>query len=192
MSNVSVVCSHLSFHWPDDTPLFDDLSFAVPRGRTGLVAANGAGKSTLLKLAAGELRPSAGSLTLQGTVGYLPQDLPFDGEQTVADVLGVGPVIAALDAMAAGDASEAVFTAIGDDWDVEERLRAHLDRLGLGAVGLHRPLRSLSGGEAVRVGLAAQLLRRPAVVLLDEPTNNLDIEARQRLYAALDEFGGSL
>ncbi len=50
MSDASVVCSNLSFSWPDDTPVFTDLSFAVGSGRTGLVAPNGAGKSTLLKL----------------------------------------------------------------------------------------------------------------------------------------------
>jgi ATPase subunit of ABC transporter with duplicated ATPase domains len=192
VSDVSIVSSHLSFGWRDDTPLFTDLSFAIPGGRTGLVAPNGAGKSTLLKLVAGEHRPTAGSVTVDGTVGYLPQTLPLDGERTVAEVLGVAPVIAALDALAAGDASDAVFAAIGDDWDVEERLRAQLDRLGLGHLALARPLRSLSGGEVISVGLAAQLLKRPDVLLLDEPTNNLDVEARQRLYAALDDFGGTL
>jgi ATPase subunit of ABC transporter with duplicated ATPase domains len=189
---MSIVSSHLSFGWPDDTPLFVDLSFTIPGGRTGLVAPNGAGKSTLLKLIAGEFRPSAGNVVAGGTVGYLPQTLPLDADRTVADVLGVAPVIAGLDALAAGDASEAVFTAIGDDWDVEERLRAQLDRLGLSQLAMDRPLSSLSGGEVVSVGLAAQLLRRPDVLLLDEPTNNLDVEARRRLNAALEDFAGTL
>ena len=52
---MSVVCSHLSFRWPDDTPVFDDLSCSFGRGRFGLVAPNGAGKSTLLRLIAGAL-----------------------------------------------------------------------------------------------------------------------------------------
>ena len=61
MSDASVVCSNLSFAWPDDTPVFQDLSFTVGAGRTGLVAPNGSGKSTLLRLIAGELqaRPPA-------------------------------------------------------------------------------------------------------------------------------------
>jgi ATPase subunit of ABC transporter with duplicated ATPase domains len=187
-----IVSSHLSFGWPDDTPLFVDLSFTIPGGRTGLVAPNGAGKSTLLKLIVGEFRPAAGGVVVDGSVGYLPQTLPLEVDRTVADVLGVAPVIAALDSLAAGDASEAVFAAIGDDWDVEDRLRAQLDRLGLGHLEMDRPLRSLSGGEVVSVGLAAQLLRRPEVLLLDEPTNNLDADARHRLYTALDDFAGTL
>lgn len=52
MSDAAIICSNLSFAWPDDTPVFDDLSFAVGSGRTGLVAPNGSGKSTLLKLIA--------------------------------------------------------------------------------------------------------------------------------------------
>jgi ATPase subunit of ABC transporter with duplicated ATPase domains len=188
----SIVVSNLSFAWPDDTPLFSELTFSVPSGRTGLVAPNGVGKSTLLRLVTGEYRPTAGAVTVDGTLGYLPQTLPFDADRSIADVLGVAPVIAALDALAAGDASEAIFAAIGDDWDVEERLRAQLDRLGLAHLALDRPLASLSGGEVVSIGLAAELLRRPDVLLLDEPTNNLDVDARRRLYTALDDFGGTL
>ncbi|GAS90622.1 ABC-F family ATP-binding cassette domain-containing protein [Mycolicibacterium brisbanense] len=189
---MSIVFSHVSFAWPDDTELFSDLSFTVGPGRTGLVAPNGAGKSTLLKLIAGEYVPSAGSVTVDGTVGYLPQTLPFVADLTVAQVLGIAPVLDALTALAAGDASEAVFATIGDEWDIEERSRGQLDRLGLGGVALDRPLGTLSGGEVVTLGLAAELLKRPDVLLLDEPTNNLDHAARQRLYAALDEFGGTL
>ena len=189
---MSIACSNLSFSWPDDTPLFTDLSFTVSDGRTGLVAPNGAGKSTLLKLIAGEYRPTAGTITVDGTTGYLPQTLPFAAEHSVADVLGVAPVLDALNALDGGDAGEDVFTAIGDDWDIEERTRAQLDRLGLGHIGFDRRLGSLSGGEVVSLGLAARLLKRPDVLLLDEPTNNLDVDARHRLYDALDDHSGCL
>ncbi|WP_029108057.1 ABC-F family ATP-binding cassette domain-containing protein [Mycobacterium sp. URHD0025] len=189
---MSIVCSHLSFSWPDDVELFSDLSFSVGPGRTGLVAPNGAGKSTLLKLIAGEYRPSAGTVTVDGGVGYLPQTLPFTADLTVAAVLGVAPVLDALAALADGDASDEVFTTIGDDWDIEERSRAQLDRLGLHGLALDRRLGTLSGGEVVSLGLAAQLLKRPAVLLLDEPTNNLDNGARHRLYDALDSYTGCL
>ncbi|MBO0679596.1 ABC-F family ATP-binding cassette domain-containing protein [Mycolicibacterium sp. S2-37] len=192
MSASSIVCSALSFWWPDATVLFEDLSFTVGPGRTGLVAPNGAGKSTLLKLIAGELRPTSGSITVDGALGYLPQQLSFDSVRTVAEVLGIAPVLAALDALAAGDAGEDVFTAIGDDWDIEERARAQLDRLGLADVALDRTLGTLSGGEVVSLGLAAQLMAAPDVLLLDEPTNNLDSDARHALYAAVDDFAGSL
>lgn len=192
MSDASVVCSNLSFAWPDDTPVFHDLSFSVPAGRTGLVAPNGSGKSTLLKLVAGELTPATGSVTVNGTLGYLPQSLPLTGDLTVGDVLGVAAVISALDAVESGDVSEEHFATIGDDWDIEERTRAQLDRLGLAGLALDRPLGTLSGGQVVSLGLAAQLLRRPDVLLLDEPTNNLDLQARHKLYDVLSDFTGCL
>ncbi|GAA1211777.1 ribosomal protection-like ABC-F family protein [Pseudonocardia alaniniphila] len=192
MSDAFVICSNLSFSWPDDTPVFRDLSFTVGGGRTGLVAPNGAGKSTLLKLIAGEYRPSGGSASVTGVLGYLPQTLPLVGDLTVAEVLGIAPVITALAAIESGDASEEHFTTIGSDWDIEERTRAQLDRLGLGDLSLTRHLRTLSGGQIVTLGLAAQLLKRPDVLLLDEPTNNLDLDARQRLYGAIEDWTGCL
>ncbi|MFI7575862.1 ABC-F family ATP-binding cassette domain-containing protein [Micromonospora sp. NPDC049497] len=192
MPDMSVVCTHLSFSWPDGTPVFEDLSFAVGGGRTGLVAPNGAGKTTLLRLIADELAPTSGSVTVDGALGYLPQDLPLAGDLTAAEVLGVAGTVAALRAIEAGDAAEEHFATVGDDWDVEERTRAELDRLGLDDVTLDRRLDTLSGGQIVSLGLAAQLLRRPDVLLLDEPTNNLDVDARHRLYAVLEEWRGCL
>ncbi|MBJ6623040.1 MULTISPECIES: ABC-F family ATP-binding cassette domain-containing protein [Streptomyces] len=192
MSDAAIRCSHLSFSWPDDTPVFEDLSFTVGTGRTGLVAPNGAGKSTLLKLIAGELRPGAGAVSVTGGLGYLPQSLPLTGDLTVAEVLGIADIVRAIDAVEAGDVAEEHFTVIGDDWDIEERTRAQLDRLGLSGLDLDRRLGTLSGGQVVSLGLAAQLLKRPEVLLLDEPTNNLDLEARTRLHDVLADYTGCL
>ncbi|GGM21656.1 ABC-F family ATP-binding cassette domain-containing protein [Dactylosporangium sucinum] len=192
MSKASIVATSLSFAWADATPVFDDLTFAVGPGRTGLVAPNGAGKSTLLRLVAGDLTPTGGTIAVDGVLGYLPQNLPLDGGLTVADALEIAPVVRALAAIEAGDAAEEHFATVGNDWDVEERARAQLDRLGLGDVALDRPLETLSGGQVVSLGLAAQLLKHPDVLLLDEPTNNLDRAARARLLDALADFRGAL
>lgn len=192
MSDACIVVSNLSFAWPDGTPVFDGLSVTVPGGRTGLVAPNGAGKSTLLKLAAGALQPADGSVSVDGVLGCLPQDLPLTADLTVAEVLGVAEVLTAIAAVESGDVGEEHFTVIGSDWDLEERTRAQLDRLGLGELALDRRLDTLSGGQIISLGLAAQLLRQPDVLLLDEPTNNLDLDARQRLYAVLDDWRGCL
>ncbi|RZQ63461.1 ABC-F family ATP-binding cassette domain-containing protein [Amycolatopsis suaedae] len=187
-----IICSNLSFSWPDDTPVFDGLSFTVGSGRTGLVAPNGAGKSTLLRLVAGELRPASGSVSVDGVLGYLPQTLPLIADLTVAEVLEIAPVLRALRAIEGGDADEAHFTTIGTDWDIEDRAKVVLGRLGLGDVELDRPMGTLSGGQAVSLGLAAQLLKQPDVLLLDEPTNNLDLDARHRLLDVLADWRGSL
>ena len=188
----SIVCTNLSFSWPDGTPVLTGLTFSLGPGRTGLVAPNGAGKSTLLRLLAHELVPRSGSVTVDGVLGYLPQALPYASGRTVAGVLEIAPVVRALTAIESGDAREEHFTTVGADWDIEERARAVLDRLGLGDLALDRPLGTLSGGQIVSLGLAAQLLKRPDVLLLDEPTNNLDRPARERLAGVLDDWTGCL
>ncbi|MCX5381348.1 ABC-F family ATP-binding cassette domain-containing protein [Streptomyces sp. NBC_00091] len=183
-----VTCSALSFGWPDGTPVFDGFQLAVGPGRTGLIGLNGCGKSTLLKLLAGELAPSGGQVSVAGTIGYLPQNATFETALRVDEALGIRTARTALHAIEAGEATEANFAAVGDDWDVEERALATLDQLGLAGIGLDRTVGELSGGECVLLRLAALLLARPDVLLLDEPTNNLDLRARRRLYAAVESW----
>ncbi|MEU8124077.1 ABC-F family ATP-binding cassette domain-containing protein [Spirillospora sp. NPDC049024] len=188
----AIVCSDLSFAWEDGTVVLDGLDAAFGTGRTGLIGVNGSGKSTLLKIIAGELRPGSGTVSVEGEIGYLPQNLVLDDTATVSDLLGITATRAALHAIERGEATEENFTAVGDDWDVEERARAELDRLGLGHLDLDRTVPTLSGGEAVMTGLAARFLARPDVLLLDEPTNNLDLDARHRLYEAVASWTGVL
>ncbi|GAB7034524.1 ABC-F family ATP-binding cassette domain-containing protein [Streptomyces sp. NPDC021749] len=191
-SAASLVCSGLAFSWPDGSAVFEDFQLAVGPGRTGLIGLNGSGKSTLLKLLAGELTPTAGSVRTAGELGYLPQHAPLDTALRVDQALGIAATRAALHAIENGDPSEEHFTAIGDDWDVEERARATLDQLGLTGIDLDRTIGEISGGESVLLRLAALLLRRPDVLLLDEPTNNLDRAARERLYTAVGGWSGVL
>ncbi|MFI2369302.1 ABC-F family ATP-binding cassette domain-containing protein [Streptomyces sp. NPDC018833] len=185
-----ITLSSLGFAWPDGTEVFDDFQLAVGSGRTGLIGLNGSGKSTLLKLIAGDLAPTSGTVRVAGEVGYLPQNLVLDTGLRVDEVLGIAATRAALHAIEGGDPSEEHFTAVGDDWDVEERARATLDQLGLGHIGLDRTIGEVSGGEGVLLRLAALLLARPDVLLLDEPTNNLDLYARRRLYDAVTAWSG--
>ncbi|MFE6071855.1 ABC-F family ATP-binding cassette domain-containing protein [Streptomyces sp. NPDC056525] len=187
-----ITCTSLSFSWPDGTEVVDDFRLTVGPGRTGLVGLNGSGKSTLLKLIAGELTPASGTVRVTGELGYLPQNLVLDTSRRVDEILGIDAKRAALHAIEAGDAAEEHFTTLADDWDVEERARATLDQLGLGAVGLDRTVGEVSGGESVLLRLAALLLARPDVLLLDEPTNNLDLHARARLYEAVENWSGVL
>ncbi|MFE1517206.1 ABC-F family ATP-binding cassette domain-containing protein [[Kitasatospora] papulosa] len=191
-STTHILCSSLSFAWPDGSKVFDGFQLTVGGGRTGLIGLNGCGKSTLLRLIAGELDPTDGHIRTAGDIGHLPQDITLDTALRVDQVLGVATARAALLAIEAGDADEAHFAAVGDDWDVEERARAVLDQLGMSAVGLDRTVGELSGGECVLLRLAALLLARPSVLLLDEPTNNLDLYARRRLYDAVDAWAGVL
>jgi ATPase subunit of ABC transporter with duplicated ATPase domains len=192
MAHAHIRASQLCFAWPDGTPVFDGLSFTLGAQRTGLVAPNGAGKSTLLRLMAGKLMPSSGQIEHSAPLAYLPQQLPLSGALRVSEVLGVADGIEALAAIVAGRMEQALFDAVGDDWDLEIRTRATLARLGLEHVALDRRLETLSGGEIMALGIAAQCLKSPDILLLDEPSNHLDREARQRLYHLIDEWDGCL
>jgi len=188
--------------------LFDSLDLTVAPGDVvGVVGANGAGKSTLLRLLAGIDEPQAGSVALapaDAFVGWLPQEHERVVGETVTDYIerrtGCAQATADMDAAAAalGDPSLApagvdpadAYSAALDRWlasgaaDLDERLPIVLADLGLelhGASIEEALMTSLSGGQAARVGLAALLLSRFDIVLLDEPTNDLDLDGLERL-----------
>ncbi|MEU7134458.1 ABC-F family ATP-binding cassette domain-containing protein [Streptomyces sp. NPDC046261] len=182
-----------------DRTLFSGLDLVVAPGEViGLVGANGAGKSTLLRLLAGLATPDEGTLRLSppaATVGHLPQEPERRQGETVRAFLarrtGVTAAQAALDAATQGlvdgtpGADDAYAVAL-ERWlglggaDLDERAEEVVGSLGL-TVGLDRPMTALSGGQAARAGLASLLLSRYDVFLLDEPTNDLDLDGLARL-----------
>ena len=189
---MSISISHLHFHWPDGSAVFDDLDLTVSQGRHGLIGRNGCGKSTLLRLIAGDLVPVDGSVSVDDRLDYLPQDAGAASYCTVEEILGIAAIRAALSAVESGDAAVVHFDTIGDDWDIDERAAATLGRLGLGHLSPDRLVETLSGGELVLLSLASKLLTEPDVLLLDEPTNSLDRQARQRLYDVVASWRGTL
>ncbi|MFJ4999963.1 ABC-F family ATP-binding cassette domain-containing protein [Microbacterium sp. NPDC088619] len=188
----SVTLDRLTFTWPDGTTALDAVSGSFGSGRTGLVGRNGAGKSTLLRLMAGELTPTSGFVTATGEVAYLPQQLTLDVDRRVADLLGVAVPLDAVRAIGAGDVDQAHFDAVGDDWDIEARAEMSLGEAGLAPEFLDRTVGELSGGEAVLVAIAGIRLRRAPITLLDEPTNNLDRDARAKLAAMVGAWKDTL
>ncbi|GAA1246276.1 ABC-F family ATP-binding cassette domain-containing protein [Microbacterium phyllosphaerae] len=188
----SVTLDRLTFTWPDGTTALDAVSGSFGSGRTGLVGRNGAGKSTLLRLMAGELTPTSGFLTATGEVAYLPQQLTLDVDRRVADLLGIAAPLDAVRAIGAGDVDQAHFDAVGDEWDIEARAEMSLAEAGLAPEFLDRTVGELSGGEAVLVAIAGIRLRRAPITLLDEPTNNLDRDARAKLASMVRSWKGTL
>jgi ATPase subunit of ABC transporter with duplicated ATPase domains len=189
-----------------DRALFSDLDLVVAPGDViGLVGANGAGKTTLLRTLAGLLPVEAGTVTLSppsANVGYLPQERERRAGESVVEFLsrrtGVGPALVAMEA--AAEAMAAGVAAAYDGYDValerwlalggadfEERAEQVTAELGL-AVALEHPMTALSGGQAARAGMASLLLSRYDIFLLDEPTNDLDLDG----LARLESFVGGL
>jgi ATPase subunit of ABC transporter with duplicated ATPase domains len=179
--------------------LFESLDLNVAPGDViGVVGANGAGKTTLLRLLAGLATPLAGTVTAapaDAFVGWLPQEHErVPGESIAAYLARRTGASAATDAMEAAaeslgsgapGADDAYAVAL-DHWlasgapDLDERIAPTLADLGL-TVGPEAAMTSLSGGQAARVALAALLLSRFDLVLLDEPTNDLDLDGLERL-----------
>lgn len=190
--NSVITLSEVSFSWPDGTSAIDEISAAFTLGRAGLIGDNGTGKTTLLRLIRGDLRPTSGTVSTVGDVGYLPQQLTLRTEATIADLLGVRSQLEALRAIETGDPSPQHFETVGDQWDVEARSCAALEKLGLPGLDLDRQVGRLSGGEAVLACLAGLQLADCDIVLLDEPTNNLDRRARHNLYEAISAWKGTL
>lgn len=178
---------NLAARTPDGRPLFENLTLAVGAERTGLVGRNGVGKSTLLRVITGELASSAGSVGVNGRIGMLRQDLAPPGG-TVADLLGVAGDLARLARIEAGAGDEADFSDA--DWTLPARLEQALAEVGLSGLDTSRPAASLSGGQASRAALARLLVEAPDLILLDEPTNNLDAEGRALVAQVLRGWRG--
>ncbi|GFE20894.1 ABC-F family ATP-binding cassette domain-containing protein [Streptomyces nigrescens] len=179
--------------------LFSGLDLVVAPGDViGLVGANGAGKSTLLRLLAGLDTPEEGTLALgppTATVGHLPQEPDRRPGETVRAFLarrtGVTDAQLALDTATQAlveeqpGADDAYATAL-ERWlslgaaDLDERAEETAAQLGL-TIGLDQPMTTLSGGQAARASLASLLLSRYDIFLLDEPTNDLDLDGLGRL-----------
>ena len=197
--------------------LFEGLDLTVAPGDVvGVVGANGAGKSTLLRILAGDLEPLEGSVSVapaDAFVGWLPQEHERVPGETVAAYIarrtGCAEATQAMEAAAAALAdpdqesadSDAAYSTALDHWlaagaaDLDDRMPAVLAELGLDTETV-RPdstlMTALSGGQAARVGLAALMLSRFDIVLLDEPTNDLDLDGLAQLETFVRDLRGGV
>lgn len=160
-----------------DRLLIDDLSFKVPPGAiVGIIGANGAGKSTLFRMISGREQPDSGSVTLGQTVQVAFVDQSRDSLQD----------------------AKTVFDAVADGADLltvgkfEMSSRAYLGRFNFKGADQNKVVGQLSGGERGRLHLAKTLVAGGNVLLLDEPSNDLDVETLRALEDALLEFPGSV
>jgi ATPase subunit of ABC transporter with duplicated ATPase domains len=174
LGNVVLEASHLSKTYGDKV-LFKDLSFKLPpNGIVGVIGPNGAGKSTLFRIITGQEQPDEGTFRLGETVklAYVDQSRDaLDPNKTVWQEVSGG-----LDILTVGKR--------------EINTRAYVGSFNFKGGDQQKKVGQLSGGERNRVHLAKTLTTGGNVILLDEPTNDLDIETLQNLEEALEEFAG--
>jgi ATP-binding cassette subfamily F protein 3 len=197
-------CSRLARGF-DEGPLFEDLGFELYSGeRVGLVGPNGVGKTTLLRLLAGLDRPDDGEVRLHAgaRVALLRQQPEFDPGRTLfdearsalddllaahEDMVRTAEALARATAEAERKALAARYDRLNellrhhDAYNVDHRVEHVLDGLGFGPADYARPVNTFSGGQQSRLMLAKLLLSAPDVMLLDEPSNHLDIAATRWL-----------
>ena len=173
---------------PEGQPLFDNLTLSLGNEAVGLVGRNGCGKSTLLAAIAGQVQPTAGKISTTGRIGVLQQR--FDENQTVAEALGIDLALTRLARITAGKGSAEDFNLA--DWSLETRLDKALASTGLAGTDTGRRIASFSGGERTRIGLARLLMEEPNLILLDEPTNNLDADGRAAVQHLIASWPGGL
>jgi ATP-binding cassette ChvD family protein len=173
LGDVVVEAEHLSKSYGDKL-LFENLSFNLPRGGiVGVIGPNGAGKTTLFTLIVGKEKPDAGSIRVGETVkiGYVDQDRALDSTKTVWEVIADGK-----DTVTLGK--------------LEVNSRAYVGRFNFSGPDQQKKVKDLSGGERNRVHLARMLKEGANLVLLDEPTNDLDVNTLRALEEGLERFGG--
>ncbi|MDD2109164.1 MULTISPECIES: ATP-binding cassette domain-containing protein [Pseudomonas] len=192
MTNTSILTlDSVSLALPDGRLLFTDLSETFDQRRTGLVGRNGVGKSLLGQILAGQREPSSGQCRRLGRIHLLDQQV-IERSATVADLAQVGAVLAALERIEQGSVAPSDFDTVGERWDIREQLQGHLQRHGLGQLDWHQPAHSLSGGQAMRVALVGAWLSEADYLILDEPSNHLDSNARAQLLSMIEAWDRGL
>jgi ATPase subunit of ABC transporter with duplicated ATPase domains len=172
----AVTVEGLSFKYPDgDAQILDKVSFNVEAGeRLAIIGSNGIGKSTLMRLLAGELKPDAGEIKWveNAQPGYMPQDPQAEFAEKVDLFTWMSQ-----------------WTGKADD---DLIVRATLGRLLFSGDETKKSVHVLSGGEKNRMIYGKLILTKPNVLLMDEPTNHMDMESIESLQIALEKFAGTL
>lgn len=175
--------TQLSYLLPNKDTLFADLNFSLTAGsKAALVGNNGTGKSTLLGILSGRTTPSSGLVQASSTPYLIPQHFGQYNDLTLAQALGIDGKLKALEHILKGSVAENDYETLGDDWDIEEKCKEALYAWGLHPKSLYQSFSKLSGGEKTKAFLAGIAIHNPEIILMDEPSNHLDIGGRKILY----------
>ena len=178
-----LILQNISYTFPNKDLLFDNINLSLNnRDKVALIGNNGTGKSTLFKIITGEITSFGGQLSVGTTPYYIPQIFGQYNEMTIAQALLIDKKLNALKKILAGKMTEEFLDTLNDDWTIEERCAEAMDHWQLNGLDLTQKMVTLSGGQKTKVFLAGISIHKPELVLLDEPSNHLDMAGRQLLY----------
>lgn len=168
-----LIAENISLNYVDQD-LFEELNISLSgkeKRKIAIVGKNGCGKSSLLKILNGELEPTLGNVKCYSEkVCYIPQEISFGKFNLVGEYL---------------------FSALENEWE-EYKVDIALENIGLGQDYLIKETDKLSGGEKIKIALAHTLLKDPSILMMDEPTNNLDQKGIEWLENFIRDFDGSI
>ena len=175
----------VQWHLPDGRQLWQEpLNLSIGRERLGLVGRNGVGKSVLAQILAGRM-PSEGAALRSGRVHLVAPPLLPQDRRSVGEVMGLGPLLEAAQRLAAGLGTPDDLILADARWDQPARVAQALAEAGLPGLHVRDGVAGLSGGERMRVAMAGAMASDADSVILDEPSNHLDTEARAWLLCWL-------
>lgn len=188
-----LILQNISYAHPSRNLLFDNINLTVNNHeKIALIGNNGSGKSTLLKLISKELQPLDGQLFVNTEPYYVPQIFGQYNHLTIGQALKVEGKLNALQEILKGNTSEENFNVLNEDWTIENRCNEALNYWKLNNLDLLQKMETLSGGQKTKVFLAGILIHQPEIVLLDEPSNHLDVIGRQLLYSFIQSTQSTL
>ncbi|MGQ3014247.1 MAG: ABC-F family ATP-binding cassette domain-containing protein [Flavobacteriales bacterium] len=178
-----LILQNIGYTHPDKDVLFRDINLSLSKNdKAALIGNNGSGKSTLLQLITGRLQATEGQISCSTQPCYIPQVYGRFSDLSIAQALNVAEKVQALQEILAGNVTEAHLNTLNEDWTLEERCREALAYWQLDIQDLQQSMGTLSGGQKTKVFLAGITIHKPEIVLLDEPSNHLDTEGREKLY----------
>lgn len=183
--------TNISYHYDPNAPVLRQVDFTVDATKIGLIGDNGSGKSTLLKIIAGKLKPTTGTISIGSKPYLMSQDKIPGDERTVAQILDIEQYFVAYDRLMKGEADVSDYAALEGNWSFASRIEK-VRSSWFPSLPLDRRVSDISGGEYAAIGLAYIELHRPKIVLLDEPSNNLDLAHRQLLAKLLVDYTATI